>query len=143
MSQSPVFCNCLYFTANSLARIITKMADEEFRITGISPSYAFLLLLVDTNPGITPTALANELHLAPSTVSRMIDKLAQKGLLRRRAEGKNVGIYPTERGQELREIVNEAWHRLYERYSTILGEDFSRELTQKIDEATRKLEARG
>ena len=136
----PIFRHCLYFTANSLARMITKMAEEEFGVTGVSPSHAFLLMLVDATPGITPTALAKELHLAPSTVTRMIDKLVYKGLLDRRASGRTTGIYPTKKGKQLQEAINAAWHRLYERYSAILGEDFSRELTQMIDEAAHKLE---
>lgn len=135
----PIFCNCLYFTANSLARVITKMAEEEFGVTGVSPSHAFLLMLVDATPGITPTALANELHLAPSTVTRLIDKLAHKGLLERRVTGRTSGVYPTERGREMEETIYQAWRRLYERYSAILGEDFSHELTHMIDEAARKL----
>ena len=136
----PILCNCLYFTANSLSRIITKMAEEEFSITGISPSHAFLMLLVNASPGIGPTELANELHLAPSTVTRLIDKLAGKGLLERRAGGKTVRIYPTEAGDQVQETIYQAWHRLFERYSAILGEANSRALTQVIDEACQKLE---
>ena len=139
-TERPILCNCLYYTANSLARIITRIAEEEFSITGISPSHAFLMLLVNASPGIGPTELANELHLAPSTVTRLIDKLAGKGLLERRADGKTVGIYPTEKGHQAQETIYQAWHRLFERYSAILGEAYSLELTQMIDEASQKLE---
>lgn len=138
--NQPIFCNCLYFTANSLARIITRMADEEFSITGISPSHAFLMMLVIATPGITPSELANELHLAPSTVTRLIDKLAGKGFLERRTQGKTTAIFPTIKGKEAEEVIHQAWHRLFERYSAILGEDFSRTLTEMINEASQKLE---
>ena len=140
-NNNPVFCKCLYFTANSLARVITRMAEDEFRITGLSPSYAFLLLLVNASPGICPTDLATELHLAPSTVTRFIDKLEAKGYLERRANGKTIGIYPSEKGTEMQETINRAWHELYTRYSIVLGEEYSRDLTQMIDEASQKLEA--
>ncbi len=138
--KRPVLCNCLYFTANSLSRIIARMAEEEFSITGISPSHAFLMLLVNASPGIGPTELANELHLAPSTVTRLIDKLAGKGFLERRADGKTIGVYPTEAGAQAQEAIYQAWRRLFERYSVILGEAYSQELTQMIDEASQKLE---
>jgi DNA-binding MarR family transcriptional regulator len=140
-NKQPILCNCLYYTANSLARIITRIAEEEFSITGISPSHAFLMLLVNASPGIGPTELANELHLAPSTVTRLIDKLAGKGLLERRADGKTIGIYPTEKGNQAQETIYQAWHSLFERYSAILGEAYSQELTQMIDEASQKLES--
>ena len=57
--------NCLYFTANSLARQISRLADEEFRLTGLSPSHAFLLMLVNEKPGITQKELGLALNLAP------------------------------------------------------------------------------
>ena len=139
-NNRPILCNCLYFTVNSLSRIITKMAEEEFRVTGISPSHAFLMLLVNASPGIGPTELANELHLAPSTVTRLIDKLAGKGFLERRADGKTIGVYPTEAGDQMQETIYQAWHGLFERYSALLGEGFSRELTQLIDQASQQLE---
>ncbi len=139
-NKRPILCNCLYFTANSLSRIISRMAEEEFSITGISPSHAFLMLLVGASPGIGPTELANELHLAPSTVTRLIDKLAGKGLLERQTNGKMIGVYPTETGDQMQETIYQAWRRLLERYNAILGEAYSQELTQLIDEASQKLE---
>jgi len=66
---------CLYFTSNALARKLTKLAEEAFVPLGISPSYAFLLLLVHENPGITPSALSVELNLDPSTITRLADKM--------------------------------------------------------------------
>ena len=140
-ANRPTLCHCLYFTANSLARAITRLADHEFRITGISPSHAFLLLLVNADPGIHPSELAAELHLAPSTVTRFIDKLVAKGYLERRADGKTVGIYPTEKGRDMQETIQEAWHGLFEHYSSILGTERSLELTRIIDEANHELDA--
>lgn len=43
--------NCLYFTANSLTRVITRLAEEQFQRTGLSPSRAFLMMLVNDKPG--------------------------------------------------------------------------------------------
>lgn len=43
------YCNCLYFSSNALARMMTKMADEEFKSSGVSTSYAFLLITVNEN----------------------------------------------------------------------------------------------
>jgi DNA-binding MarR family transcriptional regulator len=88
--SNTILHNCLYFTANSLARVITRMADEEFRRTGLSPSHAFLMMLVNDTPGIAQKELAESLQLAPSTVTRFIDSLVHKGYLTREVEGKNL-----------------------------------------------------
>lgn len=131
--------HCLYFTANSLARAITRMTEEEFRITGISPSHAFLLMLVNATPGISQKELARQLHLTPSTVTRFIDHLAHRGYLERRAEGKISEIYPTEKGSQLQETIGLAWRRVYERYSDLLGEAQGQQLTQLTDQASQLL----
>lgn len=115
--------NCLYFTASKLARIITKMAEEEFVGTGISPTYAFLLMLVKDHPGMTQQDLGYALHLTPSTVTRFIDKLEVKGLVTRTMEGKKSLIHLTEKGLAIQEKIYQAWCSLYDRYSEILGEE--------------------
>jgi DNA-binding MarR family transcriptional regulator len=131
--------NCLYFTANSLARVITRLAEEEFRPTGLSPSHAFLMMLVNDQPGIGQKELADHLHLAPSTVTRFIDSLVHQGYLTRRSEGKTSKISSTPAGEDLREPIAEAWKSLYERYSRVLGRQEGTELTSLIHAATGKL----
>lgn len=131
---------CLYFATSSLARAIARIAEEEFCITGISPSYAFLLMLVNKYPGIVQKDLCDKLNLAPSTVTRFVDALVHRGYLERRTEGKAAKIYPTEKGQQMQGTIETAWCALHKRYSEILGEDYGCRLTQMVDEASRKLE---
>ncbi len=131
--------NCLYFTANALARVITRMADEEFRRTGLSPSHAFLMMLVNDHPGIGQTELCQQLHLAPSTVTRFIDTLVYKGYLTRQSEGKASRIYATTEGQNLRQPIAKAWESLHRRYAKVLGLRQGDELTAMIDAASNKL----
>lgn len=138
-----ILTNCLYFTANSLARVITRMADESFRLTGLSPSHAFLLMLVNENPGIGPKEMSGYLQLAPSTVTRFVDVLVGRGLLERRLDGKNVGLFPTQNGLLLQPSITEAWHTLHQKYSEILGIVEGEALATTIDQAAKKLENAG
>lgn len=131
--------NCLYFTANSLARVITRMAEEEFRRTGLSPSHAFLMMLVNDHPGIGQKDLCEQLHLAPSTVTRFIDALVYKGYLNRQSDGKASRVYATEAGESLHRSIAEAWKNLHQRYADILGLQKGDELTALIDRASHQL----
>ncbi len=130
---------CLFFTANSLARVITKMGEEEFANVGMTPSYAFLLTLAIETPGISQKELAAHLHMAPSTVSRFVDALVHKGLITKKTEGRSTYIFPTDQGLLRQPQIQKAWLGLYERYSKILGKEQGSVLTELTARASRKL----
>ena len=141
-TDSPVtrFSACLLFSANALARAITAIGELEFGRLGLSYSHAYLLHEVMEQPGITPTKLSDALYLTPSTITRLIEKLEQKQLVKRETEGKNTLVYPTEQGNALRKEVERAWQRTWERYSTAIGEEQTLALTQQVFDAVRLLD---
>lgn len=132
--------SCLYFNSNILARIIGKMAEEEFRITGLSPTLAFLISIVNESEGTGQKYIGEKLHMTPSTITRFIDKLENKGLVIRKNDGKNTYIYLTEKGTMLQADIRKAWNNLHERYSEILGEDEDVKLAHRINKIAVKLE---
>lgn len=134
------FDNCLYFTVNKLSRAITKMAEDSFKLTGLSPTHAFLMMLVIDKPGIAQSELADALHLKPSTITRFVDKLVEKGLIERKTEGKRSLNFPTENGEAILKDIKEGWKILFRSYSDILGEDEGKALNKLINEAGNKLE---
>lgn len=133
-------CSCLYFSSNKLARIIGKIADEEFRITGLSPSYAFLISIVDKNSGIGQKEIGEILHMTPSTITRFIDKLENKGLLVRKNDGKNTFIFLTEKGTLLQPAITKAWSNLDEKYSELLTVEEKDHFILAINNVINKLE---
>jgi DNA-binding MarR family transcriptional regulator len=116
------------------------MAEEEFAKTGVSPTYGFLLMTVNEKPGISQNEICEILHIAPSTLTRFIDKLEVKGFVTRRSEGKNSFIYSTEKGKEHQKEIEKAWLSLYNRYSEILGYEEGDRLSKLVDDAVNKLE---
>ncbi len=134
------YCKCLYYSANALARIMTKMADEAFASTGLSSSYAFLLMTVNRKPGIRPKEISEHMQLTPSTITRLVEKMEHKGLIERKSVGKFTEVHPTNEGRKLYHPIKEAWASLYQDYSKMLGKEEGDELTAAIYEASKKLE---
>ncbi|WP_028778837.1 MarR family winged helix-turn-helix transcriptional regulator [Shimazuella kribbensis] len=130
---------CLYFTVSNLAHEAGKIATEEFASIGLSPTYAYLVLIVKAEPGITLTDLCAILHIAPSTGTRFIDKLIAKGVVERKTEGKLTKIFLTEKGEDLHEEINRCWLKLYDRYSLIFGKEKGDKITQIVLEASNKM----
>jgi DNA-binding MarR family transcriptional regulator len=143
MKEKSKYCSCLYFSSNALARLMTKIADEEFSSTGLTTSYAFLLMTINDKPGIQPTEISRHMMLTPSTVTRLIDKLESKRYLKREYEGKLAKVFPTEKSLVLDKKLRESWHKLFIKYSDLLGENVSLELTTDISKAVEKLESQG
>jgi len=133
---------CLFFTANSLARVMTNMAENEFSATGLAPHYAFIVMLVCEKPGISQKEISEYLQLTPSTITRFVDKLEAKNLVKREMEGKTVLLNPTVEGKKTLPKIAKAWKCLYDRYSKVLGAKEGDTLTLKAWQATLKLEGK-
>ena len=134
------FKDCLYFTVNRLGRVITRMAEEEFRRTGLSPTYAFLLMAVYGKEGLTQKELGEILHLMPSTVTRFVEKLEGNGFVSTRQDGRMSRIYLTDKGKEIQQQISECWDSLHERYAKVLGREEGDRLTRHLYEVSVRLE---
>lgn len=134
------YCGCLYYSANALARIMTKLADEEFAVTGLTSSYAFLLMTVNEKPGIQPKEISHHMQLTPSTVTRLIEKMEYRGFLQRKHVGRTTEVYPTKQSEELHPKIKVAWRNLYKRYADLIGETKANKLIELINESNEKLE---
>jgi DNA-binding MarR family transcriptional regulator len=108
---------------------------QGFASTGLAPSYAFVLMTVNSQPGIQPKELSQYMQLTPSTVTRLVEKLEARGFLERNIIGRSTEIHPTSKSLELNDKIKEAWKNLYNRYSNLIGENEGKELTQKIKNA--------
>ena len=78
--------------------------------------------------------------LTPSTVTRLIEKMEYRGLLKRESVGRSTEVYPTDAGLAMQPTLKEIWQTLYKRYSEVLGKETADKLTVDIYSATQKLE---
>ncbi|MDX1618848.1 MAG: MarR family transcriptional regulator [Balneolaceae bacterium] len=118
---------------------MTGLAEEEFKRVGLAPTYAYLLMTVNDDPGIRPGEISRELRLSPSTVTRLLDKMEQRGYLRRESAGRAIRVEPTDEGLQLDNRLVAAWQRLRRRYQEELGERYAEVLTEMTYKATNKL----
>ncbi|THB81520.1 MAG: MarR family transcriptional regulator [Desulfobacteraceae bacterium] len=131
--------SCLYFNANVFSRQLNRLADQAFKDTGISASHASVMLMVYDNPGISPKDLSNALSLSPSTITRFVDALIKKKMLKRKTHGKSAFIYTTPLGLQKKKEISQAWLMLHENYCSLLGNDSAHRLAHQISLANEKL----
>lgn len=129
------FKNCLYFSTNSLSKVLGKIADEEFAILGLSSSFAFLLLTVLEKPGISVGEISKQLVLDQSTITRLVDKLEERKFVKRKYSGRRALISATSKSNELKPQLYQAWNSLNERYAVILGKTQSEKLASALSMA--------
>lgn len=106
----------------------------------MSPSHAYLLLLVISEPGIQAGQIAEQLQLTPSTITRLIEKLEEKKLVLRAAEGKLTNVYPTQKGKDMKPVLMERVAEFNEKYVEILGKEESKNFIQTMNMVADKLE---
>lgn len=135
---------CLFFSTTKLARELGKLAEDAFAKTGLSPSHAFLLHVINQSIEIQQKEVGELLHLTPSTITRLIDKLERKGYVKKQMEGKNVCLFATPDGQAQEDEIIVSWKKLHEEYQNILTEEetaqfleLSSKLLQKLSEKTK------
>ena len=134
------YCKCLYYSANALARGITKMAEEAFSVVNLAPSYAFIVMTVNNKSGLQAGELAQIMMLKPSTVTRLLQKLEIQDLIKRQTVGRLTLIYATPKSLEINNKIESAWFLLYQNYVKILGEEFANQLTENVYSSALKLE---
>ena len=74
------------FTIMDVARLLKTYADQRARQFGISRAQWAVLIRIDRNEGLKQTELADMLDLQPITLTRLLDRLADNGLIERRAD---------------------------------------------------------
>ncbi|OGR13801.1 MAG: hypothetical protein A2277_01260 [Desulfobacterales bacterium RIFOXYA12_FULL_46_15] len=130
---------CLFFNTQTFSRTLLRIAEIEFKHLKISPAHASLLLLVYDSPGINPKKLSRFLNLSPSTITRFVDALEKKKLLRRETQGKSTHISPSEKGLEIKEALALAYKQLILKYTGLLGERAVNQLSFTLLTANKKI----
>ena len=138
-----MFERCLYFNVNALARAVNRLWDQAFKELDLSPAHAYLLRLVLAQPGISQKAIAEELRLEKSTITRFIDSLQARGLLKRSKLGaedsREQRITATPKAKRLQAALETKGEELYQKVCGTVGEAEIKALVVQLREMTKLL----
>src|SRR5829696_3818444 len=76
----------LAFLINDVGRMLRTLADQEARRCGMTRAQWAVLSRLRRSEGLKQTELADLLDLQPITLTRLIDRLCDSGLIERRAD---------------------------------------------------------
>lgn len=76
----------LAFLINDVGRMLRTYADQEARRYEMTRAQWALLKRVESNEGLKQSELADMLDLQPITITRLVDRLCENGLIERRAD---------------------------------------------------------
>ena len=134
------YSDCIYFVSNALARKVDKLASDAWKKVNLAPCHAYLLMIVIDKPGSQPGMLSEELHLTPSTVTRLIEKLEDKKLVTRLTQGKTTNVFPTQKGKDLVPKLRACVQEFNTAYLEILGKEESEKLVRNMNKIADKLQ---
>ncbi len=133
VSMVGMFDKCLYFSVIKLSRSVNAIWESAYRSFGLSPSQAYLLQFILSEPGETPKNLAKKMELNLSTVSRLLDGLAKKSLIKRIKESsdkRECCIYPTPEAKKIKGDIEKTTKELAQKVKKIIGKEHT---TPSID----------
>lgn len=86
---------------------VARMYNEEASKYGATMSIGFALLSIDKEKGISSTALGPQMGMEPTSLTRTLKSMEDKGLIMRKknpVDGRGVIIHLTKLGKEKREL---------------------------------------
>lgn len=132
--------NNLFFLSSALYRKLRSEANEVFATTGLSYSHALILVLVHKDPEIQPSVLAERMHLKPSTVTRLVQKLETHQLVKKESNGRAISIACTSEGGKVAEEIEQKWHKLVNQKKDELGDRYVDVLSEMIANALDEMD---
>lgn len=133
-------CFALYDASRAVVRAYGPLLEE----LGLTyPQYVTMLVLWETDEPLSMGDLGGRLHLESGTLTPLIKRLVQLGLVERRrdpADERRVLVATTEQGRQLRRRAREVPARIFGEFG--LDVDSARALRDQLSVLVRTLEGR-
>jgi DNA-binding MarR family transcriptional regulator len=120
--------SCIAARLRLLNRAVTAIYDRALRTHGLKTSQMNVLVAVAALGRPEPGDVARLLHIAPSTLSRNVDRMRAIGWLEitQGKDGRSQTLALTPRGTDLLQAVQPAWERAQGEAEALLGEETTR-----------------
>ena len=108
--SSGIACSLLSISKSTRAFLSLLLAD-----IGLYPGQDQLLDRLELDRPVSVSVLAEQLSVRPSTVSKMLDRLIEKDLVRRlnfEGDARRTMVHLTEPGEEMRARIRSVWSKL-------------------------------
>ena len=135
-----MYDRCLYFNLSTLNRRVTKIWQDEFGLLGLSPSHGYLLVAMHDKPTATQKELSQIMELDASTITRFIDVLTTKKMIKKTSRGKGATFALTESGIVLSEKISLLMSDLFSTMQNTLGEKKLTNIVDSIQQTKQILE---
>ncbi|CAN5142784.1 hypothetical protein BH23BAC3_BH23BAC3_22800 [soil metagenome] len=109
---------------NTFSRNLTAFFDARLEQFGLATSYVELMILLKRSDDFSQKELAQYLSLAPSTITRFIDKLEKQGYVKKVRKGREAYTGLTENGRKVSEEMESVYKSAVEDLKEIVGEKF-------------------
>lgn len=117
---------------------VARMYNEEAGKYGATMSIGFALLSIDKENGISSTALGPQMGMEPTSLTRTLKSMEEKGLIERKknpADGRGVIIRLTELGKEKRDLSRDTVLK----FNDIIKQHVSQEKLDNFVEVAEKI----
>lgn len=132
--------NDFHISVNSFSRTLTSFFDERLNRFNLATSYVELMILMGQNETVSQRDIAEHLSLAPSTVTRFVDKLKKEGYLTKKRDGRNVTIELTKKGQKISSEMEEEYQSAVDEIHALMGEKYLETVGKLLNYGSKELE---
>ena len=111
----------MHSASNLFSREITRHFDSYFEEYNLATSYVELLLILYEQDELSQNDLADEMNLAPSTITRFVNKLVKMGLVQKKKVGRTAAISLSKKGQDQLPVLKRNFDNAVNDLQEILG----------------------
>lgn len=109
---------------NTFSRNLTAYFNDKLNSFGLATSYVELMILLKKKGDYSQKALAKDLSLAPSTITRFVNKLEKRDYVKKARKGREVFVKLTDNGLKIASEMEKAYQSAADELNEIFGDKF-------------------